>query len=339
MSNRAAVLYAPGDVRIEDRPIPRPGRHEVVVDVAAVGVCGSDVHFFEHGRIGDYVVEKPLILGHEASGTITAVGAAVPASRIGERVSLEPGVPCGRCTQCRLGRYNLCPDVVFFATPPVDGAFARQVALHADFAHPVPDQMTDLTAAMVEPFSVGLWAARNGEVTSGDRVLVTGAGPVGLLAAMAARIAGAAEIVITDVNPQRLAVAERLGLRALNVGADPLDELDDDFDALLECSGVPRAVAAAIGRLAPRGRAVLVGMAPDRDYALPVGRIQDRELSLRGTFRYANTYKRAIRILAGRPFDIDSLVTGEFPLERTADALSASRTNPSAVKSVVRPQL
>lgn len=338
MTNRAAVLHAPYSVVIEDREFPVPAAEEVVVRVAAVGVCGSDVHFFEHGRIGDYVVESPMILGHEASGTVVAVGSGVRNRAVGDEVALEPGVPCGRCVQCRAGRYNLCPDVVFFATPPVDGAFAQFVAIHEDFAHPVPEGLSDLTAAMVEPFSVGLWAVENARVTPGDRVLVTGAGPIGLMNAIAARVAGATSVTITDVNPHRLEIAKTFGIRTADVSSTPVDSLGE-FDVLLECSGVPDVVRAGILRLAPRGRAILVGMAPDRDYSLPIGALQDREISVQGTFRYANTYPRALRILAEGNIDLDALVTGEFALDRAAEALSATRTDPNAMKSVVRPQL
>ena len=187
MPNPSAVLYGPGDVRIEDRPVPEPGPGEVQVEVTAIGVCGSDVHYYDHGRIGTRVVEDPMVLGHESAGRISAVGAGVDPGRVGQRVAMEPGVPCGHCRQCRAGRYNLCEGMAFFATPPINGSIARYVTIAADFAHPVPDELDDVQAAMAEPVSVGIWACRRAGVTAGDRVLVIGAGPVGLFTAQVAR--------------------------------------------------------------------------------------------------------------------------------------------------------
>ena len=189
-TNRAAVLHAAGDVRVEERPVPEPGPREVLVEVTAVGVCGSDIHYYEHGRIGDFVVRAPMVLGHEPAGHVVEVGAEVTRHRVGDRVTLEPGIPCGRCAQCRAGRYNLCPDVVFFATPPVDGAFANFVTIHEDFAFTLPDSLSDDVGALMEPLSVGIWACRKGGVSAGDRVLVTGAGPIGQLAAQVASPSG-----------------------------------------------------------------------------------------------------------------------------------------------------
>lgn len=337
MGNRAAVLYAPHDLRVEDRPMPMPGPHDVLVEVRAVGVCGSDVHYYEHGRIGDLVVTEPLVLGHEAMGVVVACGEQAHRHALGTRVALEPGVPCGRCVQCRRGRYNLCPDMAFFATPPVNGAFARYVTIHEDFAHRLPDQVSDTAGALLEPLSVGLWAVRKGNVRPGDRVLVTGAGPVGLLAARVANVAGAAEVAITDVNPARLQVARALGVdTALDTRETPLDDTLR-ADVLLECSGAPAAVTAGIKALRPAGTAVLVGMGPQSETRLPTQVIQSREITLTGTFRYANTYPAAVALAAAGRLDLDVLATATFPLADTEKALLAPRTDPSVIKTVVTP--
>jgi len=177
-----------------------------------VGVCGSDIHYFEHGRIGRFTVDAPLILGHEASGEVVGLGSAVSRLTLGQRVSLEPGVPDFTCSQCIAGRYNLCTGMRFFATPPIDGAFAELVTIHEQFAHAVPDQLSDDAAALLEPLSVGLWACRKAEVTAGTRVLVTGAGPVGLVTAQCALALGASEVTVTDVNRHRLQLARDLGV-------------------------------------------------------------------------------------------------------------------------------
>ncbi len=203
-SMRASVLRGIDDVGLEERRVPSPGPREVLVQVTAVGVCGSDVHYFQHGRIGNHVVHEPLILGHEPSGRLVAVGAEVTRHEVGQRVSIEPGVPCLSCEQCLAGRYNLCPRMRFLATPPIDGAFCEYVAVHEAFAHAVPDHITDDAAAMLEPLSVGIWACRKGRVGPGDRVLVNGAGPIGLLAAQTALAFGATEVVVADVNAHRL---------------------------------------------------------------------------------------------------------------------------------------
>src|SRR5215203_6438135 len=170
MLNPSAVLYGPHDVRIEDRPVPEPAPGQVLVEIAAIGICGSDVHYYEHGRIGDYVVRDPMIIGHESAGTVVDVGDGVDRNRVGELVALEPGVPCRSCTQCLRGRYNLCPRIVFFATPPVDGSISHYVAIDAAFAHSALPGLTAEQAAMAEPVSVGIWAARKGAITAGDRV-------------------------------------------------------------------------------------------------------------------------------------------------------------------------
>src|SRR5438094_66301 len=180
VKNQAAVLYAPHDIRIEERPVPTPGLREVLIEVKAVGVCGSDVHYYEHGRIGSYVVRQPLVLGHESSGVIVDVGEGVSKDRIGERVAMEPGIPCGVCRECRTGHYNLCSDVRFFGTPPIDGAFTNYVILPESFAYKLPDQVSYEEGALIEPLSVGLWACRKAQLQGGDRVLITGAGPIGI---------------------------------------------------------------------------------------------------------------------------------------------------------------
>src|ERR671913_2649985 len=174
-----ALLVSVGEVAVQPATVPEPGPLQVLVEVAAVGVCGSDVPYFAHGGIADLVVREPLVLGHEASGTIRAVGSEVRDRTPGQRVALEPQETCGRCKECLSGRYNLCPDVHFSATPPIHGAFAQYVVLEAIRAHPVPDSLSDEAAALIEPLSVGVWAARKADVGPGDRVLVTGAGAGG----------------------------------------------------------------------------------------------------------------------------------------------------------------
>jgi L-iditol 2-dehydrogenase len=336
--NRAAVLYAPGDLRVEDRAIPEPGPREVLVEIAAVGVCGSDIHYYEHGRIGPFVVRDPMILGHESSGRVVALGPGTSKHAVGDRVTLEPGVPCGNCRECRAGRYNLCRDVRFFATPPIDGAFANYVTIHEDFAFALPESVSDEAGALMEPLSVGVWACQKANVSAGGRVLVTGAGPIGLLAAQCARAFGATEITVTDVNPHRLAIAERTGAtRTINVAETPLGDSDIEADALIECSGHPASLKAGIAALRPAGTAVLVGMGPEEEGVVPLSLVQNRELWLTGTFRYANTYPTAIALAAHGRVELEAIITGHYGLDDAEAALRAGKEDPTAVKVMVMP--
>jgi L-iditol 2-dehydrogenase len=337
MQNRAAIMYSTHDIRLEERPIPEPGPKEVLVEIRAVGVCGSDVHYYEEGRIGSFVVDEPLILGHESMGTVVALGDEATRHEVGERVTLEPGVPDMTCRECRAGRYNLCPNVRFFATPPIDGAFANYVAIHQDFAYSLPDNLSDNAGALMEPLSVGIWACRKAGVRAGDHVLVTGAGPIGLLAMQVALAEGATEVTITDVALERLQLAERTGAtRVVNVSEEPLAEAG--VDALIECSGNEAALGDGIRCLRPAGIGVVVGMGPGEESTIPLALIQNKEIWLTGTFRYANTYPAAIELAATGKVDLDAIVTSYYGLDDTEEALQASRKDPANVKPMVVPK-
>ena len=332
---RASVLHPGGRMAVESRPVPTPDPGDVLVEVAAVGVCGSDTHYLRHGRIGEFVVTAPLVLGHEASGRIVAVGAGVPAERIGERVSIEPQRPDPLSPESLRGEYNLCPAMKFYATPPVDGALAEYVTIGSVFAHAVPDSVSDEAAALFEPLSVGIAALRKAAVGLGGSVLIAGAGPIGLLCAQVARASGLTRIVVTDPDPVRRAAAERFGAtRTVDPTADG-SAVGDGFDAFVDASGAPPAIRAGIPAVRPGGRIVLVGMGAD-DLELPVSLIQARELVLTGVFRYANTWPTAIALAAEGRVDLDGMVTGRFPLDRAEDALNADR-EPGSIKAVVRP--
>ncbi|MFB9569443.1 NAD(P)-dependent alcohol dehydrogenase [Saccharopolyspora hordei] len=335
---RASVLRDVRDIGLEERPVPRPGPREVLVQVTSVGTCGSDTHYYEHGRIGPFVVEQPLVLGHEAGGVVVECGPEATRHAPGQRVAIEPGVPCSVCAQCRAGRYNLCPDMRFYATPPVDGAFCEYVVVHEEFAYAVPEAISDDAAGLLEPLSVGIWASRKGRVAPGSRVLVTGAGPIGLVATQAARAFGATEVVVTDVNPHRLALAEELGATGtIDVRSGSPAESGYEPEVLLECSGVPRAAADGVRALGRAGRAVLVGMGGD-ELPLPVSHLQNFEIELTGTFRYANTWPTAIALASSGAVDLDRLVTHRFGLAEVEQALTVSARDETAVKAVVRPQ-
>jgi L-iditol 2-dehydrogenase len=335
-TNRAAVLPKPGTIQLKELPIPRPGEREVLVEVRSVGVCGSDVHYYEEGRIGDFVVRAPLVLGHEASGTVAGHGPGASRLPLGTLVAIEPGVPCRRCPQCRVGRYNLCPDVRFLATPPIDGAFTRYLAVPEDFCYPVPESLSADTAALVEPLSVGIWACRKACIGLGDHVLVTGAGPIGLLAALAARAHGAVPTVC-DINPERLARAARLGLqRTVDLRREDLAALGP-YDAFIECTGAVGVPGAGLRTLKAAGRAVLVGMSAADEVRLPLSVLQARELTVTGSFRYASTYPAAIELAASGAVPLADLVDAVFPLDRAEEALQVTRRDPTLLKVVVHP--
>src|SRR6266480_7800255 len=251
----AAVLYAPHDLRVEQRPIPTPLDGEVLVRILSVGVCGSDVHYYEHGRIGDFVVRSPLVLGHESSGQVVEVGQGVSQARVGQRVALEPGEACARCEQCRAGRYNLCPYIKFHGTPPVDGTLSEFVTLKSDLAYRVPDEISDNAAALLEPLSVGIWANRKAGTQIGTSLLIAGAGPIGLVTTMVARAAGATRIAVSDVNRIRLSAALASG--ATETAVPGSDELAGDFDAFIDCSGSAAAINGVVRSVRPAGAVVL----------------------------------------------------------------------------------
>jgi L-iditol 2-dehydrogenase len=338
---RVSVLRAPHDVAVEERPTPTPIGRQVLVKVLSVGTCGSDTHYYEHGRIGDHIVEKPLVLGHEASGEIVAIGPDVESLSVGQRISIEPGVPDFTCSECRAGRYNLCPRMVFFGTPPIDGAFAQYVLVHESMSYPVPDDVSDDAAALLEPVSVAVWSCTKSGVGPGSRVLVTGAGPIGLLVTQVARAFGSSSVVVTDVNPHRLALAARLGAtRTIDVSTEDLAAAFDDAtapDVFIDASGVPAVVKSGVRALRPAGRAVLVGMGAD-EVALPIARIQNYELTVTGTFRYANTWPIALDLVRSGQIDVDTLVTHRVGLADVESALTAAARDATAVKVVVRPQ-
>lgn len=348
MSNQtmlAAVLNKPLDMELKQVPIPVPGKDEALVKVYCIGVCGSDVHYYEHGKIGRYVVEKPIILGHELAGEVVALGEAVQGLQVGDRVAVEPGVTCGRCEYCKSGRYNLCPDVVFMATPPVDGAWAEYVAVRADFLFKLPDSMSYEEGALLEPLSVGIHAMNRAKVTPADRLLVTGLGPIGLLAIQAAKLFGVKEIYATDVVPFRQQLALDMGVTAV---IDPsqcdvkarLQELTDGhgISVAVESSGNSRAIGDALRSVKRGGRVVLVGMPAVDEISVDINAIIDAELDVYGLFRYANTYPAAIAALANSELDIEKVITHKFSLRDTVEAVEMARTQKdTSIKVMIYP--
>ncbi|WP_041452338.1 NAD(P)-dependent alcohol dehydrogenase [Hoyosella subflava] len=330
---RASVLLAKGHIEMQRRPVPHPGPGDVLVKVSSVGICGSDTHYLREGRIGHYVVTEPLILGHEAAGTIVATGKGVAEARIGERVSIEPQRPDPNTVETRRGDYNLCPHMRFYGTPPIDGALCEYVTIGSEFAHVVPDAMSDDAAALCEPLSVAIAAARKGGITAGSHVLVAGAGPIGIATIQVAAAFGATSLTVTDLDAGRRDLALTFGATtALDPRETSLTGLH--ADVFIDASGAPAAITSGIEAVRPGGTVVLVGMGAET-MELPVQTIQNRELNLTGVFRYAHTWPTAIELAASGRLDLDRMVTATFPLEEAEAALNADRT-PGTIKAVVR---
>ncbi|OBA58244.1 NAD(P)-dependent alcohol dehydrogenase [Gordonia sp. 852002-10350_SCH5691597] len=330
---RASVLSPGRQLTVETRAVPRPSPGDVLVQVSAVGICGSDTHYLRHGRIGEHVVREPLILGHEAAGVIVDVGAGVQSSRIGQRVSIEPQRPDPTSTETMRGDYHLCPAMRFYGTPPVDGALTEFVTIGSAFAHAVPDDVSDEAAALFEPLSVGLASIAKASVRLGDSLLISGAGPIGLMCAQVARAAGLSRIVVTEPDEQRRSQALRFGATDVAVPGTVIAPVD----AFVDASGAPAAVTAGISALRPGGRAVLVGMGADT-MELPISLIQNREIVLTGVFRYANTWPTATRLATTGAVDLDSMVTARFGLDELPAALNADHIT-GHIKAVVYPAL
>ncbi|MBD0381337.1 NAD(P)-dependent alcohol dehydrogenase [Paenibacillus sedimenti] len=343
---RAAVLDRPFSIEVKQVPIPLPKPDEALIKVYCIGVCGSDVHYYEHGKIGRYKVKQPIILGHELAGEVISVGDAVTNVTVGDRVAVEPGITCGRCEYCKSGRYNLCPDVVFMATPPVDGAWAEYVAVRSDFLYKLPDEMSYEEGALLEPLSVGFHAMRRARVHPNDRVLILGLGPIGLLALEAAKLYGVTEIYGSDVVPFRRNLALKAGASGVfnpmedDIQAN-LERLTDKkgIDVIIETSGNARAIADTVHLAKRGGRIVFVGLPSTDAIPLDIPTLVDSELDVYGIFRYANTYPAAIQALNKANQDIRHVITHKYSLNEIKEAVEVARTQKeTSIKVMIYPQ-
>ena len=338
---QTAVLLEPYQFELQERRRPSPGPDDVLVAVREVGICGSDIHYYEHGRIGDLVVEDPLVLGHESAGEVVDVGENVTRLEPGDRVAIEPGVPCRRCRHCKEGEYHLCEDVRFMATPPHDGAFTEYVSWPGDFAYKLPENVSTTEGALCEPLSVGIHACRRGSVGTGDTVLVTGAGPIGLMVMEAARAAGATDIVLTDVVDEKLAFARERGADlAVNVTEDDLEAAVDEYtdgvgvDVVVEASGAVSSIESTLDVVCRGATVVLVGLASEATVPFDVLEIIDNELDVLGSFRYKDTYPAAIDLLADDVVDVEGIVEFESSLKEIDDAFQQAM-DPNVVKGMI----
>lgn len=333
---KAAVLFGIRDLRVTDVKEEQLGPHDVRLAIAAVGLCGSDIHFFQEARIGAFDLVDPLVVGHEPSGVVVETGAAVTRLKVGDRVAIEPNRPCGACPECLRGDYNVCENIGFMGMPPEPGCLAERAVVHERFAHPIPTTMSLEEAALLEPLSVVLWAnTRMGGVRLADRVLVGGAGPVGILAARVARAAGAAEVCVLDVDPERLAiVAGEPRTTAVDVGGG-WGAVDDDYDCYFECTNAQSTLSEGLKHLKRRGRAVMVGVPPTSDIAVPTKDMRWRELTLAFSFRYADTWPRAIQLVATNVVGVKDLVTRRFALDDAPRAFEEAAAHRVGIKAIV----
>uniref|UniRef100_UPI0037E85A3F sorbitol dehydrogenase-like n=1 Tax=Semicossyphus pulcher TaxID=241346 RepID=UPI0037E85A3F len=331
--NLSVVLHSKGDLRLENRPVPEPGPNDVLLQMHSVGICGSDVHYWQHGRIGDFVLTKPMVLGHEASGRVVKVGAAVKHLKAGDRVAIEPGVPCGMDEFFKNGRYNLSPTIFFCATPPDDGNLCRYYTHNANFCYKLPDNVTFEEGALIEPLSVGIHACRRAGVTLGSSVLICGAGPIGLICLVVAKAMGASQVVITNRSIKRLAMAKELGADfqlpltkedgPQQMAQKVADVLGAQPQITIECTGVESCIQTAIYATRSGGVVVLVGLGSEMA-TLPIVDAAVREVDIRGVFRYCNTWPMAIAMLASGKVDVKPLVTHRFPLEQAVQAFETT---------------
>ena len=341
---RALVLERMHELALRDIDLPLSvGPADVRIKIDTVGVCGSDVHYYTHGRIGSFVVEAPMVLGHEAAGTILEVGPAVTNLKVGDRVCMEPGIPDLASRASKLGLYNVDPSVVFWATPPVHGVLTPEVVHPAAFTYRLPDNVSFAEAAMVEPFAVGLQAAVKAKIQPGDTAVVTGAGPIGIMAALAALAGGCSRVIVSDLMPEKLAIAGRyasvstVNVRERNL-AEAVAAATDGWgaDVVFEASGAPKAYDGIQGLLRPGGCLVLIGM-PVEPVKLDVSAIAAKEIRIETVFRYANVFDRALAMIASGKVDLKPLISATFPFDDSVAAFErAAEGRPGDVKLQIK---
>jgi L-idonate 5-dehydrogenase len=344
---KAAVLHGARDIRIE--PYRQPELHHgmVLLRPRRVGICGTDLHYYEHGYNATFVPDRPFILGHELTAEVAAVAPGVDSVKVGQRVTVNPARACGFCAYCKGGQINLCRKTIMLGsastTPPTDGALAEFVTVRADQCHLLPDNMDDGIGAMMEPLSVALHAVKRAGTVSGKRVLVTGGGTIGLLVAMTARAFGAVPVAVSDIVATRRNKAIELGA---DVALDPtahdlhhqVQELTGlGFDMVFEASGAQPALRAAFDLVRPGGTIVQIGTVGTADIPIPVNQLMVREINFRGSMRYGDTFDEAIRLVAAGRIHVSSLINNVFALEDSVKALHLAADKSAALKVQIQP--
>ncbi|MFI0842983.1 NAD(P)-dependent alcohol dehydrogenase [Mesorhizobium sp. IMUNJ 23232] len=341
---RALVLERQHELSMRDIDLPQEaGPGEVKIKIHTVGVCGSDVHYYTHGRIGPFVVNAPMVLGHEAAGTVVAVGEGVTHLKVGDRVCMEPGIPDPNSRASRLGLYNIDPAVTFWATPPIHGVLTPYVVHPANYTFKLPDNVSFAEGAMVEPFAVGMQAATKAKIAPGDTAVVLGAGPIGTMVAIAALAGGCARAVVADLAQPKLDIAAGyqgvipINIREKNLGEE-VKRLTDGWgaDIVFECSGSLKAWETLLDLPRPGGVVVAVGL-PVAPIPFDVSTASTREIRIETVFRYAHQYDRAIALMGSGRVDLKPLISATFPFEESVVAFDrAVEARPADVKLQIR---
>lgn len=335
---KAVVIHSPFDLRVDEIPEQAVSAGHVKVRIEAGGICGSDLHYYRHGGFGAVKLLQPMVLGHEIAGTIVDIGDGVTGLSPGQRVAVNPARPCGKCTYCLAGKRNLCTDIHFYGSamryPHVQGGFREYLVCEAAQAVPVPDTVSSTDAAFAEPLAVSLHALSQAGSVFGKRVLVTGAGPIGVLTAIAARHAGAREIVVTDIFDAPLAIARAVAAdRTINVmGNDPLPE--DHFDVMFEAAGSAATIRDGLSAVQRGGTIVQVGQGAQA--ALPMSLIVTREITIRGAFRFDTEFELAVSMIASGALPTDKLLTDTFSLDSAREAFDIASNKERSMKVQLR---
>lgn len=337
---KALVLERIGELSLRDIDLPADmGPDDVRINLHTVGVCGSDVHYYTHGRIGDFVVNQPMVLGHEASGTVSEIGGNVTHLKVGDRVCMEPGIPDPLSRASKLGIYNVDPAVRFWATPPVHGILCPETVHPANFTYKLPDNVSFAEGAMVEPFAVGMQAATRAQITPGDTAVVTGCGTIGIMVALAALAGGCSRVLISDLSEAKLKIAETYdGITGINLREvdliDAVNEATENWgaDIVFECSGAAAAIRDLFKVVRPGGTVVLVGLPPE-PVPFDISAATARECRIETVFRYANVFDRALALIAAGKVNLKPLISGTFPFDQSIAAFDrAAEARPSDIK-------
>ena len=335
-------MTAPNVMEAGEAPMPVMGDDDVLVKMQALGICGSDLHYFSKGGLGACPVQYPYILGHEAAGVVEDVGRNVKHLKKGDRVTMEPGIPCFQCEMCLHGQYNLCPDMRFWATPPYDGCLVDYVAHPASFTFKLPENVSLREGALVEPLAVGLSAAEKGGVKLGDTVVIFGAGCVGLVTLLAAKARGASKVFITDVIESRLRAAESFGGITINAKTqDPIKKIMEQTggrgaDVVIDCAGISLTVQQSLKVARLFGVVILVGLGSDIINGIVMSDIADKELTIAAIHRYRNQYQVALNAIANGTIDIGRIISHEYKFEDTPTAFKDCIENiQSVVKGII----
>ena len=338
----AAVLHGIKDLRVEERPVPELAPGKVLLRLRRGGICGTDIHYFEEGRFGSFAMSAPFILGHEVAGEVAAMGEGVAQPTVGQRVVVNPARQCGQCDYCRAGRGNLCRHVRMLGSastrPPTHGAFSQYLLIGAEQCFPIPPQIDDGLAAMMEPFAVALHASRRAGSLAAKQVLVTGGGPIGLLTVIVARAFGASTIALSDPVEERRKMAVAVGAdSALNPVDDCFKEqvaslAGDGFDVVFEASGAPPALRQALEMVRRGGTFVQIGVFSAPELSLPINQLMIREIQYVGSFRYGNVWEEGIRLLASGRVNLQPLISRVLPLSQASEALVLAGARNGVVK-------